>query len=161
MRAGLALFVLMSAATGIAADPIYIDELVETPLGTLQQHFPRLRNEGCYRLADGRFLQITMDKKDEKPWRVTLSSVAPCRRPEDGPVLDVRHRSGVTLGDTTPAVIERLGRPEASAEPEADQRRLGTTEYFYICRVSEGCARHISIFTRDGGVTAISEWYSE
>jgi hypothetical protein len=40
-------------------------------------------------------------------------------------------------------------------------RKLGETEYFYICRVSEGCARHTSVLIRDGVVTAISEWYSE
>lgn len=152
---------LLVAISSHAADPVYVDELVETPLATLQKHFRTLKTEGCYELEPGRFLHIALDRKDQKPWRVTLASQPPCRRPDPAQPLDVRVRSGVLLGDSTLAVVERLGRPDASASPDGDQRRLGETEYFYICRVSEGCARHTSIFVKNGVVTAISEWYSE
>jgi hypothetical protein len=54
-----------------------------------------------------------------------------------------------------------MGRPDASAPPEVQLKKLGDTEYFFICRVSAGCARHTSVFLRDGLVTAIAEWYSE
>jgi hypothetical protein len=40
-------------------------------------------------------------------------------------------------------------------------RRFGEMEFFYICRVSEGCARHTSVFLKGGVVSAIVEWYSE
>ena len=152
---------LLVAADLHAADPVYLDQLMESPLATLQQTFPGLRNEGCYQLPDRRYVHIAMDKKDQKPWRVTLAADSPCRRAEAIGEMDVRSRSGIVLGDTTIAIVERLGRPDASAAPEPAQKRLGETEYFYICRLTEGCARHSSVFVRDGRVTAISEWYSE
>lgn len=152
---------LFVAIPADAADPVYLDQLVETPWATLQQQFPSLKNEGCYQLGEGRYLHITQDKKDKKPWRVTLASEAPCRRPETIADMDVRARSGITLGDTSVGIVEHLGRPDASAAPEPAQKRLGDLEYFYICRVSEGCARHTSVFVKAGVVSAISEWYSE
>jgi hypothetical protein len=152
---------LLAAFDGRAADPVYLDQLIETKLETLQTQFPGLRKEGCYRLNDGRFLLVTMHKKQAKPWRVALSADAPCRRPEEGPVIDVRQRKGVNLGDSTIAVVEKMGRPDAAAEPDTELRRLGETEYFYVCRVSESCARHTSVFIRGGRVTGIAEWYSE
>jgi len=152
---------LLVAVDGRAADPVYLDQLIEMPLSTLQTHFPNLRKEGCYRVADGRFLLITVAKREGKPWRVALTGEPPCRRAEDVAYMDVRQRKGVQLGDSTLKIVEKLGRPDAAAEPEAALRRLGATEYFYICRVSEGCARHTSVFIRDGVVSAISEWYSD
>jgi hypothetical protein len=158
----LALAILCATATTAgAADPVYLDQLIESPLATLQQQFPTLKTEGCYALSAERYLTISIDRKDKKPWRVTISSEPPCRKPEDGPAIDVRSRSGVNVGDTTVAVVERLGRPDASASPDQKQKMLGDVEYFFICRVSEGCARHTSIFVKSGMVTAISEWYSE
>jgi hypothetical protein len=151
---------LLFAAGTAAADPVFIDQLMETPLAQLQQTFPNLKREGCYRIGENRFVLIAMDKKDRKPWRVALASGDVCRRSEDA-LIDVRHRKGVELGDTTLHVIEKIGRPDASAAPEDKQKKLGEVEYFYICRLEEGCARHTSIFIRDGVVTAISEWYSE
>lgn len=162
MRLALAAALLFAAAASAQpADPAFLDELAETPLATLQQQFPSLKIEGCYSLSAGQYLLVSIDKKDKKPWRVTLAADPPCRRPEDGPALDVRARSGVKLGDTSIVVLERLGRPDASAPPEASQKRLGDTEYFFICRISDGCARHTSVFVKSGVVTAISEWYSE
>lgn len=146
----------------LAAEPLYLDEMAEMPLATLQQQFPSLRKDGCYRIGADRFLLIEIDKKDRKPWRVLLSSIAPCRRPEDTAVaLDVRHRTEIELGARTVEVLQKVGRPDASAAPDGSARKLGDNEYFFICRVSEGCARHTSIFTRGGIVTAIAEWYSE
>lgn len=162
MRLVIAFMTLLFVAAGArAADPVYLDQLIEMPLATLQAQFPGLKKEGCYRIADGHFLLVTMDKKDGKPWRVALAAEVPCRKPEDGPLLDVQHRSGVKLGDTTLSVVERLGRPDASAAPEVKLKTLGDIEYFYICRVSEGCARHTSVFIRGGVVSALSEWYSD
>lgn len=152
---------LLVAASSRAADPVYLDQLIESPLTTLQIQFPGLRKEGCYRVAPGRYLLLTMDKKDGRPWRVALSAEEPCRKPEDGPLLDVRHRKNVELGDSTIVVVEKMGRPDASAAPETALRRLGDTEYFYVCRVTDGCARHTSVFIRGGLVSAIAEWYSE
>jgi hypothetical protein len=160
MRVALIVFALLVAATASAQQPVYLDELIETPLATLQTLFPGLRKEGCYKLANGQYLLITMDKKDGKPWRVSLAT-SPTRKAQDGPAVEVRHRKGVTLGDSTVDVVEKMGRPDASAAPEAALKKLGDTEYFYICRISEGCARHTSVFIRDGVVTAVSEWYSE
>ena len=160
MRIGFACALLVAASVH-AADPVFLDELAETPLPALQQQFPSLKTEGCYALAAGRHLAISIDRKDQKPWRVTLAADPPCRRPQTGPAIDVRTRSGVELGDKTPSALGRLGRPDASAPPEASQKRLGDTEYFFICRVSEACARHTSVFVRNGVVSAISEWYSE
>lgn len=158
----LSLSLLLLALRAQAADPVYIDQLIETPLATLQAQFPGLKKEGCYRIGEGRFLLISVDnKKAHKPWRIALSSVEPCRRPEDVPPMDVQERAGVQLGDSTVAVVRHLGRPDASAPPEAQLKKLGDMEFFFICRVSEGCARHTSIFLRDGVVTAIAEWYSE
>lgn len=148
------------AVPGTATEGVYLDELMESSLASLQQRFPKLRKEGCFRLADGRFLMISM-ARDGKPWRVVIAADLPCRRADDGPDLDVRERRGIALGDTTVNLIEKLGRPDASADPEPALRRLGELEHFYICRVSEGCARHKSIFVRNGVVSAIAEWYSE
>ena len=149
-------------ATGVAADPVYLDQLMEMPLATLQQQFPGLKKEGCYRIAEDRYVLIAIDRREGKPWRVALAAAPPCRRPDDLPAaLDVRERKGLELGDRTVQVLEVMGRPDASAAPEPSLKRLGDTEYFYICRLSEGCARHTSIFVRDGLVSAISEWYSE
>lgn len=154
------LALLVSGA--LAAEPLYLDEMAEMPLATLQQQFPSLRKDGCYRIGADRFLLIEIDKKDRKPWRVLLSSVAPCRRPEDTAVaLDVRHRKEIEIGARTVEVLQKMGRPDASAPPDGNVRKMGDNEYFFICRVSEGCARHTSIFTRGGIVTAIAEWYSE
>jgi hypothetical protein len=152
---------LLAAVSSRAADPLYLDEIIEMPLATLQAQFPGLRKEGCYRVGSGRFLLVTMDKKDGKPWRVALSAETPCKKPEEGPLLDIHQRKGVELGDSTVSIIEKMGRPDASAAPETDLRRLGEMEYFYVCRVSEGCARHTSVFIRGGLVSAIAEWYSK
>lgn len=152
---------LLVAVSSRAADPLYLDEIIEMPLATLQAQFPGLRKEGCYRVGTGRYLLLTMDKKDGKPWRVALSADAPCKKPEEGPLLDIRQRKGVDLGESTVAIVEKMGRPDASAVPETELRRLGETEYFYVCRVSEGCARHTSVFIRGGLVSAIAEWYSK
>jgi len=149
-------------AVGAAADPVYLDQLMETPLASLQQQFPGLKKEGCYRVAADRYVLIDIDRKEGKPWRVALSNTAPCRRAEDlAEALDVRHRKGVELGQRTVEVLQVMGRPDASAPPEPSLKRLGDTEYFYICRLSDGCARHTSVFVRDGIVSAIAEWYSE
>ncbi len=163
MRVALAALSLLLAGSSLrAADPVYLDQLIEMPLTTLQSQFPGLKKDGCYRLAEDRFLLISVEaKKEHKPWRVAVTSIEPCRRPEDGPSLDVRVRSGVELGDSTLRIVERLGRPDASAAPETDLKRLGDTEYFYICRIEEGCARHTSFYIREGVVTGIAEWYSE
>jgi hypothetical protein len=152
---------LLVAVSSHAADPLYLDQLIETPLSTLQTQFEGLRKEGCYRVAPDRYLLLTLDKKDGKPWRVALSTAEPCRKPVDGPLLDVRHRKGVELGDSTLAVVEKMGRPDAAAAPETALKRLGDMEYFYVCRVSDSCARHTSVFIKDGLVTAVAEWYSQ
>ncbi len=162
MRLGIAfLSLLLAAVSSRAADPLYLDEIIEMPLATLQAQFPGLRKEGCYRVGTGRFLLVTMDKKGAKPWRVALSAEMPCRKAEEGPLLDIRQRKEVDLGDSTVAIVEKMGRPDAAAAPETELRRLGDTEYFYVCRVSEGCARHTSVFIRGGLVSAIAEWYSQ
>mgnify|MGYP006200210901 CR=1 FL=1 len=70
--------------------------------------------------------------------------------------MDLQHRKGIALGDGTAAVLEKIGRPDAMTEAEPKLRNLGDTEYFYICRVEQDCARHTSVFTRDGVVTAIA-----
>jgi len=152
---------LLVALESRAAEPVYLDQIIEMPLATLQTYFPGLRKEGCYRVAEGRYLLITMDKKDGKPWRVAFSGEVPCKRPEDVQYMDIRQRKGVEIGDSTLKIVEKIGRPDAAAEPETALRRLGEIEYFYVCRVSEGCARHTSIFIRDGTVSAIAEWYSQ
>lgn len=159
MRIALAIVMLLFAAGSAVADPIYIDQLMESPLQSLQSLFPGLKREGCYRVAENRYVTITVDRKENKPWRIALGTAA-CRKSEDA-ALDIRHRKGVELGDSTVAVMEKMGRPDASAAPDAKVKHLGEIEYFYICRLSEGCARHTSIFIRDGVVSAISEWYSD
>ena len=162
MRSTLAVVMLLFAAvSGQAADPVYIDELVETPLARLQATFSGLRKEGCYQIAEDRFLLVTIDKKDLKPWRVVLTSMPPCRRPEPAAAMDVRERAGISLGESQVKIVERMGRPDTAAPPEAAQRRLGDIEYFYICKITEGCARHTSVYVKDGVVSAIAEWYSE
>jgi len=155
------LSLLLVAAAANAQDPTYLDELVETPLPRLQTMFHDLKKEGCYRISAERYVMITIDKKDQKPWRVVLASASPCRRAETGPAIDVRARAGVELGQSQLAVIQHLGRPETAAPSELSMRKFGETEFFYICRVSEGCARHTSVFLKGGVVSAIAEWYSE
>jgi hypothetical protein len=156
------LSLLFAAVSSRAADPVYLDQLIETPLATLQTQFPGLKKEGCYRIGEGRFLLISVEaKKEHKPWRVAVTSVEPCRRVEDVTAMDVEERSGVKLGESSVDIVRQMGRPDASAPPEAPLKKLGDTEFFFICRVSEGCARHTSVFLRDGLVTAIAEWYSE
>src|SRR5688500_7675884 len=122
MRVALA-FVMLLLAAGVVAEPVYIDQLMETPLQTLQKSVPGLKREGCYQLAPDRYVMISIDKKDGKPWRVALAAADACRRAEDAAV-DVRHRNGVDLGDTTISVIEKLGRPDASAAPETKLKQL-------------------------------------
>ncbi|MDQ3281774.1 MAG: hypothetical protein M3Q69_10205 [Acidobacteriota bacterium] len=154
-------FLLFVTFSSRAADPVYLDQLMETPLGTLQAQFPGLKREGCYALADGHFLLISIDRKDGKPWRIALTNEAPCRKPESSPATEIALRKGVILGDSTVKVVEKMGRPDAAAAPEPSLKKLGDLEYFYVCRESEGCARHTSIFMRGGVVTAVAEWYSQ
>jgi hypothetical protein len=161
MRVALFGFALLLAATASAQQTVYLDELMETPLATLQTLFPGLRKEGCYKLANGRYLLITMNKRDGKPRRVSLTTDLPMRKAQDGPAVEVQHRKGIALGDSSLDIVEKMGRPDASTAPEAALKKLGDTEYIYTCRVTAGCARHTSIFIRDGMVTALSEWYSE
>jgi hypothetical protein len=161
MKTLSALVILILATASLAAEPLYIDEMMETPASELRRAFRDLRTEGCYRIGEQQFLLISIDKKDQKPWRVVLSSVEPCRRPVDVAALEVRARSGIRTGDSAMIVLEELGRPDTSAAPERALRPLGETEYFYLCRVEEGCARHTSVFFNNGIVTAIAEWYSE
>jgi hypothetical protein len=156
------LSLLLVTVSSRAADPVYLDELIETPLATLQAQFPTLKKEGCYAIGEGRYLLINVEaKKEHKPWRVLITSIVPCRKPEEIPPLDVQLRKGVQLGDPTLSVVQHMGRPDASAPPEQPLRKLGDTEFFFICRLQEGCARQTSIFLREGVVTAIAEWYSE
>ena len=152
---------LLVASSGRAADPVYLDEIVETPLPTLQTMFTGLKKEGCYRIAAEQYVLITIDKKDAKPWRVLLSSLPPCKRAETGPAIDLRARSGVELGQSQVTVVQRMGRPEVVGPPEKSMSRYGEVEFFYICRVSPECARHTSVYFKDDAVSAISEWYSE
>jgi hypothetical protein len=162
MRTAIALAALLLAGSALAADPVYLDQLMERPLASLQQQFPGLKKEGCYRIGADRFLLIDIEKKDQKPWRVVLTSIVPCRRPEETlTAVDVRQRKGVELGDRTTLLLAKMGRPDAAAPPEAALKKLGETEYFFICRVSEQCARHTSVFVREGVVMAIAEWYSQ
>lgn len=162
MRVAFAVLALLFVAGGAAGDPVYLDQLMETPVAALREQFPGLKKDGCYRIAAERFVLIDINKKDGKPWRVALTDTSPCRNPQDlSAALDVRHRKGVEIGQKTMEVLAIMGRPDASANPEPSLKRLGDTEYFYICRVSEGCARHTSVFVREGLVSAIAEWYSE
>ncbi|HEX2122990.1 MAG TPA: hypothetical protein VHL59_15260 [Thermoanaerobaculia bacterium] len=162
MRVALAVVTLLLAAgSSRAADPVYLDQLIETPLATLQTQFADLKKEGCYRIGETRYVLISMDKKDQKPWRVVLSSAPPCKRPETGPLIDVRSRAGIELGQTPVMVVGKIGRPDTANSAEKDMRLFGENEYFYVCRVSPECARHTSVFITDGVVTAIAEWYSE
>jgi hypothetical protein len=162
MRTAIAFAALLFAGSALAADPVYIDQLMEQPLSALQRQFPGLKKDGCYRIAADRYLFIEMEKKEQKPWRVVLTGTAPCRRPDDLAVaMDVRQRKGVELGERTSAILAKMGRPDAAAAPEAMLKKLGDTEYFYICRVSDQCARHTSVVVKEGVVTAIAEWYSQ
>ena len=162
MKVAFAVLALLFVAGGAAGDPVYLDQLMEMPLASLREQFPGLKKEGCYRIAAERYVLIDMHKKDGKPWRVALTNEAPCKRPEDLAVgLDVRHRKGVEIGQKTVEFLGIMGRPDASAAPEPSLKRLGDTEFFFICRISEGCARHTSVFVRNGVVSAIAEWYSE
>ncbi len=161
MRNAFAVLALLFAA-GAAAQPVYIDQLMETPLATLRQQFPGLKKDGCYRIAAERYVLIEIDKKEGKPWRIALANTPPCKRPEDLAVaMDLRQRKGIELGQKTVDVLGIMGRPDASAAPDPALKRLGDTEYFFICRMSEGCARHTSVYVREGVVSAVAEWYSE
>ncbi|HYO75575.1 MAG TPA: hypothetical protein VE010_03865 [Thermoanaerobaculia bacterium] len=161
MKLALAVLTFAVALDSHAADPVYLDQLMETPLASLQTQFPGLKKEGCYRVGEGRYVLLSIDKKDGKPWRVAVTSEPPCKRPDEAAAMDVQARKGLQLGDRTLAVVEKMGRPDASAPPETSLRKLGDIEYFYVCRVSEQCARHTSVFIRDGVVTALAEWYSK
>lgn len=149
------------AASSQAADPVYLDELMETPLAKLQAMFPNLRKDGCYEIGQNRFVLIEIDKKEAKPWRVVLASSAPCKRAEAGPSIDIRERAGVELGETQVSVVQRLGHPTIAQDADPGMKRFGNAEYFYMCKVSEECARHTSVFLREGVVSAIAEWYSQ
>jgi hypothetical protein len=162
MRTAIAFAALLFVGSAAAADPVYLDQLMEQAVPELQQQFPGLKKEGCYRIGADRFLLVEIEKKSQKPWRVVLASTSPCRRPDDTPVaVDVRQRKGVELGERTSGILAKMGRPDAAAAPEASLKKLGDTEYFFICRVSESCARHTSVLVKEGIVTAIAEWYSE
>jgi hypothetical protein len=157
-----ALFLSLVAHGAFAADPVYLDELAETPLAKLQQTFPDLRKEGCYQIGPDRFVLITIDKKDLKPWRVVLASTPPCRRATQAAApMDLRARNGVELGTGSAALVSHAGKPDTASRPDDQLKKFGDMEYFYICRISDGCARHTSVFLRDGTVSAIAEWYSE
>ena len=161
MKIAGAVLTLFVAFAGYAAEPVYLDQLMETPLATLQAQFPGLKKEGCYSIGGNRYVLISMDKKEGKPWRVTVTSEQPCKHPQDAGLMEVRQRHGVQLGDTTVTVLEKMGRPDASSAPEPKLAKLGEVEYFYVCRVSEQCARHNSVYIKDGVVSAMAEWYSE
>ena len=163
MRHAAAVLALMMIVSGsIAADPVYIDQLMETPVETLQTHFAGLKRNGCYKLQDGRFVLVNVDRKTGKPWRIALSAGEPCRSADEVRTpMDLQHRKGLLLGEGTAAILEKLGRPDAMTETEPKLEMLGEMEYFFICRVDQDCARHTSVFTRDGMVTAIAEWYSD
>ena len=161
MRVAFSVLSLLFVAAAGAAEPVYLDELMETPVARLQSMFPELRKEGCYRIAEDRYVLITIDKKDEKPWRVVVASTPPCRRAETGPAIDLRVRTGIELGQSQIAVVERMGRPDTAAAAEPAMKKFGDMEFFYVCRVSESCARHTSVFLKHGLVSAVAEWYSE
>lgn len=160
MRLALTFVTLLLVALGSRADTVYLDELVEMPQSALQNRFPGLKKQGCYRIAEDRYLSITMQRRGDLPLRVTVA-MEPCRRPVDIAGIEVQHRSGANVGGTTVDVVTKLGQPHAAAAPDSTQERLGDTEYLYICQISQGCNRHTSVFIRDGIVTAISEWHSE
>jgi hypothetical protein len=163
MRFGpVVLALLMTASARLHADAVFIDELMQTPLDVLQTHFEGLKRDGCYRLPDGRYVLLNVDRKTKKPQRVVISASEPCKRPADARTpIELRHRGGIAIGDTTLVVLEKMGRPDASAAPGSDFRQLGDLEYFYVCRAEAECLKHTSVFVREGVVTAISEWYSE
>lgn len=159
--ASIAFALMLLAGSAMAADVVYLDQLVETPVAQLQTRFDGLKKEECYRIGENRWVMISIDKKDQKPWRIVLASVEPCKRPHDGPDLDIRERRGVQIGDAVGIVVQKMGAPDTASHADASMRKFGDMEYFYICRVEEGCARHTSVFLTGGVVTAIAEWYSE
>lgn len=163
MRLAPAVLALTLAVSGsIAADPIYIDQLMETPLDALQTHFAGLKRDGCYTLPDGRFVLVNVNRGEQKAWRIAITADAPCRRPAAVRTpMDLQQRKGVAIGDSAADVVAKLGRPDAATDTDSKLRKFGDSEYFYVCRVDQECARHTSIFMRDGLVSAIAEWYSE
>ena len=162
MRGSLKLLsLLLVAFAANAADPLYLDQMMETQLPALQSMFPDLKKEGCYQIGENRYLLVTIEKKDQKPWRIVLASTPPCKHAEIGPQLDIRERAGAELGQTQLQVIQKMGRPETALPSDPDMKKFGDMEYFYVCRVSDGCARHTSVFMKGGTVSAIAEWYSQ
>jgi hypothetical protein len=162
MKIALVVSLLFVSVTARAADPVYLDQLMETPLATLQTQFPNLKRDGCYRVGDGRFMLISINKRDGKPARIAYTSEQPCKRPIDtAEAIEVRIRQDVSLGDSPTIVRQKMGTPDASTTPEPALKSLGDIEYFFVCRVSEMCARHTSVFLKKGVVTALAEWYSE
>ena len=161
MRVAWGVLSLLFVAAASSAEPVYLDELMEMPVARLQTTFQGLKKEGCYRVAENRYVLVQIDKKDQKPWRIVLASTAPCRRAETGPTIDLQERAGIDLGQTQVDVVKQMKRPETAQPTDSSMRRFGDMEWFYICRVSEGCARHTSVFFKDGVVSAIAEWYSE
>ena len=59
MRVAWGVLSLLFVAAASSAEPVYLDELMEMPVARLQTTFQGLKKEGCYRIAENRYVAST------------------------------------------------------------------------------------------------------
>ena len=103
MRLTLTLLSLLALAVPAkAADPVYLDQLIETPLNALQAQFPNLKKEGCYRTGEGRYHAEQEHHpaavRDAPDLRMGRAAESHTGDELPGPLVEVPGRFGVRLG---------------------------------------------------------------
>lgn len=161
---------ILSACSSSA--PRHLDDLLDTPVQTVERRYGPGSYFRCYELPGSRFLTLGVDDEDpSRFWSIELADSSGCETAMP-PNIEVptTFKIGVNLGDSVEKVLAVLGQPDSiltkapdgsSAETLARFTQLGGTEYVFDCKKPPTCSWVTSVFARGGKVSAISIWYTD
>ena len=170
MKALIACCVLLAACA--SAPPRAMDDLLDTPVASVERRFGPGSYARCYQISDGRFVNLGVDDEDPtRFWSVELADVSDCTTTMP-PLIEMpsKFNIGVDLGDPIEKALSVLGQPDSvlkqPPEGSSDEivlrfQRRGGIEYMYRCKAPPDCGSVTSIFARNGKVSAISISYSD
>lgn len=170
MKPLLACCILLAACA--SSPPRVLDDLLDSPVASVEQRYGPGSYLRCYQLGDSRFVNLDVDEGDPGHfWSVELADVSDCETTmAPNPGMPSTFNVGVDLGDPVEKALTVLGHPDEvlTEAPEGSSdaaiarfKRRGGTEYIFRCKTPATCGTVTSIFARNGKVSAISIWYAD
>lgn len=163
-----------NSSTHLSGATVSVSELLNMTMSDLESRYGRGEVESCRCYSDGRtYAEFCEDEDDERRrmWRVTFSRDPVCSMPRQPmtrlpvPITP----NGVRIGDFEDVLFSREGREYSLKTPSqlrvsqdgpltAEQlERLGDVEYQF----SSYDKPVLSVFARNGRVTALAAWISD